>query len=445
MADEHDADLDGALPGDQGTIPAKKGAVIQPKAEVPPSTLVPDLNLASGEGLDNLLKEHEDVEAAALETADEKAEAEKKAADDAAAAETPEQKLAREKEEADKIKAAKEAEAARKPDALDAVTLPPHAKPKSVEAFDKIKQVAREQVIAVSKELEDTKKKLEVAEAAAKSAPPPEALKELEDLRTWRKHADIESAPEFKAFDSQVAKNLEQVYGKLTEAGMPPENLAKIKELGGPVNVDMEPILEKMSPTVRRYIEAKLIDNESLADKKKDAIEAAKKDAENFFKGKKDAAEKTTAATVETEKKTVDAVLKLVPWMTEPKAPDNATEDQKKGVENHKAFITSTRERIDAALKDRSPESRAEAVVGTQWAYWYKTQFELAHAKRLEAEKLLAERTAELDKIKKASGAGSRVSSARAPAAAAPGGVKIGVRGEDALDALRAEAESQAA
>jgi hypothetical protein len=451
MADKNTAvDLeDGvALPAGQGTLEVDdpgKSAKRTPLEMVTAG----DPNAETGDVLDDLLvetaKTPEELEA-------ERVAAEEEAVKKQAAAESPEQKAEREKKEAevaaaDAKKKGADAAAAAKKDVLDDVKLPPHARAKSGEAFETVKRLAREQLAAKEAKIAELEKEKQELSEKAKAPIPAELTTELEDLRKWRKHSEIDKAPEFAEFDAKASKAHEAVYAKLTEHGATPEQIAKIKEYGGPDKVDLDPFLEPLPGVARRYIETRLIEAETQMDLKKEAITTAKKDAEKFFAeraGKQDA---STKSEILVERKAVEQFLALpeLAWMKEPVLAADATEEQKKEAAAQKDFIKAARDRIENLHKTRTPEARAELIVGTQLAYFFKAQLTDRQAKLDAAQKELKEKTEELDKIKKASGARQRPSSAPARSGASSTPHRIGVRAEQALDDLLAEHRAAAA
>lgn len=247
-------------------------------------------------------------------------------------------------------------------DELDAVELPPHTKPKTGEAFDTVKRIAREKIVELSKkaaELETAKGELEAKVKSIGDGMTPEIKKELDELRAFRRGLDVEADPEFKAFDAKAQANTETIYTKLLAAGATSETIDKIKALGGPNGVDWEPILAKLNPVTRRVIESKLVENEDLGEKKTLAIEAAKKNSDQFLK--------TRAAQTEEQKKSLqtraeDTLKDLLPsfeWLKPKTADAKATPEQKAAVTKHNELVKESQQYMKEAIADDSPEMRA--------------------------------------------------------------------------------------
>jgi hypothetical protein len=170
-------------------------------------------------------------------------------------------------------------------DEFDAIELPPHTKPKTGEAFGTVKALARQRIAAIQKERDELKEKLDAADKLSKDLPE-DTKKELEELRKFRQQMDVEADPTFKEYDTKSASNLEAIYSKLTDNKFNKDAIDKIKELGGPANVDWDKLAAdgRITPGLKRFIDGKLFENDDLVEKKKQAIDAAKKNAAEFLK-----------------------------------------------------------------------------------------------------------------------------------------------------------------
>ena len=170
-------------------------------AAIPGFDSMPSIDSDSSAALDAALLEategegdghdqQNDTPPATLDTA----EADKAAADKAAAdkAEADKAASAPAADEAEKAKADAEKPA---PDELDAVTVPPHTKPKTGEAFEAVKKIAREKITKLETQaatLASEKKALEEKLAGVANGMTPEQKAEVEELRTFRKKLDVE-------------------------------------------------------------------------------------------------------------------------------------------------------------------------------------------------------------------------------------------------------------
>jgi hypothetical protein len=135
---------------------------------------------------------------------------------------------------------------------------------------------------------------------------------------------------------------VELVYKKL-DGVLSKEAVEKIKELGGPENVDWEPILPKLPFATRRFVEATLVENERLREQRSSALEEAKKNAEVFARERVEREVSEVTATA-------NELLKSVSWSS-----DKA----------HASKVALLKD----FLADRSPAKFAELAVGTVIAH----------------------------------------------------------------------------
>lgn len=244
--------------------------------------------------------------------------------------------------------------------------LPPGASPKSSEAFAAVKIKAAQEIAARDKELEETRAKLAEAEAKASQGPDPELQRELEDHRTWRARLDVEADPKFKEFDKQVATSQEFIYSQLRKSpNLPTGTIEKIKEYGGPENVNLEKIFAALrDPTTQRIIESKVADIEVAKFSKEEAIKSAKVNIGQYVEEQRKAfAGNATAHNSATEKEFSELSTRLT-WLA-PRAVDpKAEEATRKGAEEHNKFIVDTKAQLAEALRDDSPKMRAIMLAG---------------------------------------------------------------------------------
>lgn len=275
-------------------------------------------------------------------------------------------------------------------DEFDKVELPPHSSPKSGEAFAKVKQLAQERIAAVEKERAALAERLTAAEEAAKkTTAPAEETPELKELREFRLKFDAEADPSFRKWDEAVKSNDELIYSKLRGAGVNEESLKKIAELGGPNQVDWESVSEKFSPQLRRYIETKVFENEDLVEKKKAAIEAAKKNVSEFIRTRQEQIFQNTEGRQKAMEKEFNELKPNLEWMQEIKVPATATEADKAKAERNNKIVARVNADLQEAINDDSPRMRAILIAG--FAQLMKTRTDL--------EDLKADKDAELAKL----------------------------------------------
>lgn len=334
-----------------------------------------------------------------------------------------------------------------KKDVFDAITVPPHTKEKTAESFNTLKKLAREQVAAAeAKAAEEIKKHVEAAKAAEEKLAA--IAKETEDLRQWKQSLDVESDPTFKEFDKKQTKNVENIVAKLTEAGFDPQAVQDIKKHNAKIvwddvwtHFEKNPAeaakLKIPLTTLRRYVEARLLDNENIADQKKESLAEAKKNAAAFLEKRSKDTETQTKQAAETIKNKVVKTLSQFPWSSVTKIPDTATAEQKAQLEAQNTFAQETQKRVNDMLANQTPEDVADYIAGSALAYFYLAQSNWREKQLKDTEAKLATATEELNRIKKASGATRGPSNA--PQKQVVSAPKIGERAEDALDRLRDE------
>lgn len=325
-------------------------------------------------------------------------------------------------------------------DDFEKVELPPHTKPKTGEAFGKVKELARQQVNQLRSELnkiaqerEELQKRIEAQGKTPALSPELEA--ELKDLREYRLSKDVEYDPEFRKFDSDVKSNNDAILKKLADNGMSKEQLEAIEKLGGPESIDWEPLLPKLPLAVRRFVEAKLVDNVNLRDRRDEALSKAKANATEFTK-----ARETRAAT-----ELANHVAKFsdqVDWLKDRKPSATATAEEKAAIAEHNKTSFEFRTRLAGMVKDNSPERFAEYAVCALFATKLSAELKAANDQIEKSKAVAAERDklkSELEAIRKAEG-GRRggVAHADVPPKKAIN-TSIHTSAADALDALLAE------
>jgi hypothetical protein len=341
-------------------------------------------------------------------------------------------------------------------DEFDEVELPVNVKPNTVKSFDRVKEVARERIAAVLKEKDALAKEIETLKTTVKTETPKEIEAELKTLREFRAKLDVEADPAFNTYDKTVADNTESIYAKLIATpGITDEQIKAIKDLGGPGEVDWDAPGVKLPAPVRRFIDAKLLENETVADKKVRAIADAKANAMEYLSTRKEESSKGTELANQTTEKEIDALLPKFPWFGELKAKDGATDEDKKAIESHNALIAEARGVMKDAVTDNSPQMRSILAVGYAQLLKTRADFEAhkvstkakeaAHvAEKATLTKELDDVKAKLEKIKRASTTRLRDTSAEDPntPSAKKAAVDINTPGSAALDAHLAAARA---
>lgn len=418
---------------DEGT-PAPKDEPA-PKKKEKGETIVPQNEISPGDALDALANPKTD--------------------DDDAPAPTPKKKA----DETPAPKKDEQAPPAPEKDELDGVELPINVKPNTVKSFDRVKEVARERISAVLKEKEALAKEVAELKTKVTAGLPKEVETELKTLRDFRAKLDVEADPAFSTYDKTVVDNTEAIYAKLLATpGIDQKQVDAIKALGGPGEVDWDGPGIKLPAPIRRFIDAKLLENETVTEKKAKAIADAKANAEQYVASRRE--EQTKSAelankAVETE---IETLLPKFPWFKELKAKEGATDEEKKAVESHNALIADARGVFKDAVTDNSPAMRSILAVGYAQLLKTRVDFTDYRTKAEAKEKAFAEEKAaltkeleevktKLEKVKRSSTTRLRDTSAEDTAPAAKSkNVDLTTAPGDALDkhlaAIRAAQES---
>lgn len=352
-------------------------------------------------------------------TPEEKAATEKAAAEKAAADKAATEKTAADKAAAEK--AAAEAEGAQKKATeifKDSPQLPAGASPKSSEAFASIKLKAVQEISKLEAALEQAKKDAEgLKQQVGKLTPEQEQeLKELAELRKWRASVDVDADPQFKAFDQRVSSLHEFIYAQLRKSPVVTDaTIEAIKKNGGPENINLPKLFESIKdPTLQRLVEAKVADVEQAKYEKEQAIKAAKTNLEGYLSKRTEQQQQEAAKQLASTAQILAQLTESFDWYKERQLPENATDADKAGVEEHNKFLSTLKSEMAAAVQDNTPQMRAILIAG----YAKLMHMDRAHAtlvqERDTLKKSLEEVTNKLERIKKASV--SRLAESGAPA-----------------------------
>lgn len=401
-----------AAPASTGELGTENGGVSQPLEGAPPPKTATEL----------------EAEKAAKTEADAAAKAAAKAKEAAAAPVAPEPTKGPKGLLDDLLGDKKDATPAAPTDAtqkaFDDVKLRSDASPKTQETFANLKKISLEHVAAAKAEaqaagLEREKLAAELEEVRKKvGVLTPEVETELKELREFRALRDVENRPEIKQkFDGRIAANNEAVYNLFKAEGMSEQHLEKLKALDENARNDYieQNVLPKLTSAQRRLVEAKLLDNVNAAEERRQAIDAAKVDADKILAEQAQAPARQRA---EFDSKLVahlKPILTRLPFMHEQEIPSTATPAEKAALEATNKFAVELQESLKRSLTEDTPESRAEVAICVPVARYYKRALDAANAE-------LETVRAELKKINAAAATGSRLgrSAAAAPAVVAP-------------------------
>lgn len=256
-------------------------------------------------------------------------------------------------------------------DDFDKVELPPHTKPKTGEAFETVKRLARERVSALEKEQETLRNKLKEIEEKGTGKVDPATAKELAELRKFRSQMDVEADPAFQSYDQKAKQNVDSIFSKLEEVKVPKENIDKVREIGVD-NVDWDAV--KMTPQLRRFIESKLAANLEIADQKKAALAEAKKNSEEYLKTRRETFEKKAVDESKAVENEINTLAAEFAWMSKKEAKSGASADEAKAIEAHNKLAADIKSMMTEAVEDPSPRMRALLAIGTAQFVALRTQ-----------------------------------------------------------------------
>ncbi len=330
----------------------------------------------------------------------------------------------------------------------ESVEPPPNVKPKTAESFAKVKTLAKAAITAAEEKAAAAEKRALELEEKSKNAKAltPETEKELEELRKFRTSLDVEADPQFKQFDAKIAANEEAILSRLKTAGASDEVIAKIKEIGIS-DVNWDELTQKMPAQVRRLIDSKLVDNENLADQKKQAINAAKANADEFLKTRSQAQENQAKERQDKTRQEIDKHLPQMTWLALKPIPTDAKPEERAGLEAHNKLVTDTKADLDSALNEDTPEMRAALLLSYAQLRRVREDIKVVQSDATAKEKALQDQITALTKerdeanafVKRVKGASTARIHSSAPPSDAPAAPKVDHTTDpsSALDAAR--------
>lgn len=296
-------------------------------------------------------------------------------------------------------------------DIFAGIDLPPHAKPKSVEAWTALKIKASQEIAARDQKLAEAAAKQKELEAKLQNPIPEDTAKELEELRAFRAKLDVDLDPKFREFDKKVNETHEFIYEQLRQNGViGEEGIEKMKKLGGPdpSKVNMDAIFEAMKdPALQRRIEAKMADVEMLRYQKEQAVKATKDNVGQYMKEREEAFKSATTHHNTATKTRLGELMGRLDYFQPKTVKADADAATKKEAEEHNSFVKDVQGQIEGALNDDSPEMRAIMLAGmAQLIYLQKVHEKSLASHKVEKETLekqVKELTVKTERFTKAS------------------------------------------
>ena len=297
----------------------------------------------------------------------------------------------------------------------DSPQLHPNTSPKAAEAFSQVKIKAAQEISSLETKIAAAEAKIKELEAKTKNPIPESTAKELDELRQFRAKFDIESDPKFKTFDKDVETGRSFVYTQLKKAGLQQSVIDKIKEIGGPDQVQMDPIIKAITdPDTKRTVENALSEIERIKYKREQAMQDAKTNIAQYTKDRQKEFEAQASAHNTNTFSLLSNHLEKMAWLKDLTPAADATEEKKKEIAEYNSWAKEVRDTIEQVKADDSPEMRAILIAGAAQLLQFERQHKIdlatitantkAHeAKVSELNTQIKDLTEQLNKIKKSS------------------------------------------
>lgn len=253
---------------------------------------------------------------------------------------------------------------------IDAIQQPKGLNPTNQQNWAKLRETAHTYK-ARFKAVEAEKLAIEqkAAELAAQTSTLPD-IKEVEELRQFRRIFDIKNDPEFTAkFDGQIRKNDDEVMKILELRGLPKENLEALKSNGGvgayPPKWWEDNILKALKESdsaednqAAKLLEAKLLQRESLKWDREQAVKEASETGSKYIQDRLARQEHAQKYETDLIQERVKQIQKDIPWMKPQTVPTNATPEQKAKIEGENKSYQIMEQTFLGALYPSSPEQK---------------------------------------------------------------------------------------
>jgi hypothetical protein len=323
-------------------------------------------------------------------------------------------------------------------DPAEEIKLRSDASPKTRETFEQLKTVYKAKLDANAAriaELEAKHTELEQkASATAVDPLTPELKQELESLRSFRVQFDTENDPSFRQkYDSRVGANYSDIYAKLAEHQLPETEIAKLKAMPA-VERDtvIDSFFDRLPAASRRFIEAKLVDNENVNSQRAKELFETRAKADTILAERAKAPEISQQKRIEEIGNIIRPLLPNLDFIHTKDIPASAGAEERKVLEERNTFAAHAQQLMRTAILDDSPRSRADAAVALPLAHHFKRQLDATTAK-------LAAVTAELEGIRKAGRTSRTAQTSARPGTGSATSAKAPENSGDAVDQLFAE------
>jgi len=206
-----------------------------------------------------------------------------------------------------------------------------------------------------------------------KGAALPEPIqKEIEELRQFRRMADIQSDPEFqKEYVQSIITEEDKLFGKFKELGMSDEAITEIIKNGGILSKSRDEwakiILGSLKGEeyefTREDIKKSLTNIYGIADKRLSVIQDAAKNYDQWHNQKKTQTVEQEKVSLSQMQEEVQRIQKEIPWANEPQKPINPTPEQAKNYDRQMSEWNTHVERFQKGLYSTDPKIKAQTAM----------------------------------------------------------------------------------
>lgn len=206
-----------------------------------------------------------------------------------------------------------------------------------------------------------------------KGAALPEPIqKEIEELRQFRRMADIQSDPEFqKEYVQSIVQEEDKLFAMFKEHGMTDEAIQNIIDSGGIRSKSRDEwaklILASMKGEeyefAREDIKTSLKKIYETEDRRRFAIQDAAKNFDKYYQEKQGKAQETEKVNYSQMVEEVTRIQKEIPWANEPQKPINPTPEQAKQYDRSMQEWNTHVERFQKGLYSTDPKIRAQTAM----------------------------------------------------------------------------------
>ena len=327
-------------------------------------------------------------------------------------------------------------------DPAEDIKLRSDASPKTRETFEQLKTVYKTKLDNAAAEAAALKTRVQELEAKTSQAADPERVtaleNELKELRAHRAQFDTENDPEFKSkFDTKIDSNYEEIYARLKGHGLKDEVVASLKAMP---RAERDKVIDGMLdkvPDSRRFIDSKLVENESVANQRQKELAEARVNADKILQERRNAPGASRAQSIKAVAEILRPIVDNIDWIKVKDIPSTAGAEEKKSLESFNEFAVRAQDLLKSGILDDSPKARADAALALPLAHYFKRELDSTKAS-------LAAATAELEAIRKAGRTSRTASTSASPGSGAPKPAKPNADAGDAVDVLFNEISANA-